>query len=150
MLLPKRKSSSSWATAGGKTGICMPLEIWTKHQNFPENLTSAAQYPLIDLFLAMTLYLPLWHSHCTRQQGNCNSPEIFQMLGRSYHHYPPPSKIVQQHVTIILPNENISLLRPCAWVNGLFKINAYSGFFSHSVKLYLGLLSMQPCRNPSW
>jgi len=40
--------------------------------------------------LAMTLYLPLLHSHCTRQQGNCNPPEIFQMLGTtSYHHFLP-------------------------------------------------------------
>ena len=38
--------------------------------------------------LAMTLYFPLLHSHCTRQQGNCNPPEIFQMLGTttSQHH----------------------------------------------------------------
>jgi len=39
--------------------------------------------------LAMTLYFLLLHSHCTRQQGNCNPPEIFQMLGTttSYHHF---------------------------------------------------------------
>jgi len=64
----------------GKTGICTPLEIGTKNQNFPKILTSAAQFRLIDLFLAMTLYLPQLHSHCTRQrqQGSCNSPEIFK------------------------------------------------------------------------
>jgi len=27
---------------------------------------SAAQLQLIDLFLAMTVYLPVLHSHCTR------------------------------------------------------------------------------------
>jgi len=38
----------------------------------------------------MTLYLPLLHSHCTWQQGNCNPPEIFQMLGTTcYHHFIP-------------------------------------------------------------
>jgi len=34
----------------------MTLEIGTKNQNFLENLTSAAQFRLIDLFLAMTVY----------------------------------------------------------------------------------------------
>jgi len=29
-------------------------------------LTSAAQFRLIDLFLAITVYLPVRHSHCTR------------------------------------------------------------------------------------
>jgi len=33
-----------------------------------------------------------------------------------------PPNIVQQQVTIILPHKNISWLRLCAWVNGLFKI----------------------------
>jgi len=28
-------------------------------------LTSAAQFQLIDLILAMTVDLPLWHAHCT-------------------------------------------------------------------------------------
>jgi len=43
----------------GKTDICTPLEIETNNQNFPENLTSAAQFRLIDLFLVMKLYFPL-------------------------------------------------------------------------------------------
>jgi len=47
-------------------GICPSLEIATKNQNYLESLTSAAQFRLIDLFLAMTVYLPVWHSHCTR------------------------------------------------------------------------------------
>jgi len=29
-------------------------------------LTSAAQFRSIDLILAMTVHLPVWHSHCTR------------------------------------------------------------------------------------
>ena len=32
------------------------LEIGTKNQNFLENVTSAAQFRLIDLFIAMTVY----------------------------------------------------------------------------------------------
>jgi len=51
-------TSKPWAsTVGGKTGICpSQLEIGTKNQNFPETLTSAAQFRLIDLFIAMTVY----------------------------------------------------------------------------------------------
>jgi len=37
----------------------LPLDIGTKKQNFLENLTSAAQFQLIDLLLAMTVYLPV-------------------------------------------------------------------------------------------
>jgi len=39
-----------------ETGIFSSLEIGTKNKNFLENLTSAAQFRLIDLFLAMTVY----------------------------------------------------------------------------------------------
>jgi len=39
-----------------ETGIFSSLEIGTKNQHFLENLTSAAQFRLIDLFLAMTVY----------------------------------------------------------------------------------------------
>jgi len=49
---------------GGKEH-CPSLNIGTKHQNFLENLMSAVQFRLIDLFLAMTVYLLLRHSHCT-------------------------------------------------------------------------------------
>jgi len=35
------------------------MESGTKNQDFLENLTSAAQFRLIDLFLAVTVYLPL-------------------------------------------------------------------------------------------
>jgi len=49
-----------------KTGICSSLQRRYKNQNFLENLTSAAQFRVIDFFLAMTVYLPIWHSHCTR------------------------------------------------------------------------------------
>jgi len=45
-------------SAGG-LALPPPLEIGAENQNFPENLMSAAQFRLTDLFLAMTLYLPL-------------------------------------------------------------------------------------------
>jgi len=50
---------------GGETGICPPLEIGPRN-NFLENVKSAAQFRLIDLILAMTVHLPVRHSHCTR------------------------------------------------------------------------------------
>jgi len=38
------------------TGICpSQLEVGNKNQSFTENLTSAAQFRLIDLFIAMTV-----------------------------------------------------------------------------------------------
>jgi len=43
--------------SGGK-GHFTSMEIGTKNQNFVENLTSAAQFRIIDLFLAVTVYLP--------------------------------------------------------------------------------------------
>jgi len=39
-----------------KTGIFPSLEIGIKNKNFLENMTSAAPFRLIDLFLAMTVY----------------------------------------------------------------------------------------------
>ena len=36
------------------------------NQNFLENLKLAAQFRLIDLFLPMKVYQPVWHSHSTR------------------------------------------------------------------------------------
>jgi len=40
-----------------KTSICpSQLEIGTENQNFLENVTSAAQFRLTDLFIAMTVY----------------------------------------------------------------------------------------------
>jgi len=47
----KWETSGSWASVGGKTGIC------------PK---SASQSRLIDIILLMTVYLPVWYSHCTR------------------------------------------------------------------------------------
>ena len=44
----------------------LPLDIGTKKQNFLENLTSAAPFRLIYLFLAMTVYQPVRNSRCTR------------------------------------------------------------------------------------
>jgi len=42
-----------------------PLEMRTMTQKFIENLKSEA-FRLIDLILALTVYLAVWHSHCTR------------------------------------------------------------------------------------
>ena len=39
-----------------------------KNQNFLENVKSAAQFRSIDLILAMTVYLPVRHSLCTRSR----------------------------------------------------------------------------------
>jgi len=50
---------------GGETGIS-PLEFGPKNQNVLEKVKSAAQFRLIGLILAMTVYLPVRHSHCTR------------------------------------------------------------------------------------
>ena len=49
----------------GENEHLLPLEIGTKNQNCIENLTSAAQFLLIDLSISMTVYLPLWRSICT-------------------------------------------------------------------------------------
>ena len=51
---------------GGYGRLSSPIEIGTMNQNFLEFLTSAAQFRLIDLLLAITVPLPVWHSHCTR------------------------------------------------------------------------------------
>ena len=51
---------------GKQSGHLSPLEIVPKNQNIPENMKSAAQFRLIDSILAMTVYLPVRHSHCTR------------------------------------------------------------------------------------
>jgi len=42
-----------------KTGIFASVEIGTEEPNFLENSTSAAQFQLIDLFHAMTVYEPV-------------------------------------------------------------------------------------------
>jgi len=56
----------AWASAGGsKTGMCPPLEIETKKQKFLVNVKSGIQFWLFGLILAMTVCLPIWHSHCT-------------------------------------------------------------------------------------
>jgi len=50
----------------GQNGHLPPLEIESRNQNFLENVKSVAQFRLIDFILAMTVYLPVRHSHCTR------------------------------------------------------------------------------------
>ena len=49
----------------------MGVRRWGKTSFSPpelglENLKSASRFRLIDLILAITLYLPVWHSHCTK------------------------------------------------------------------------------------
>ena len=51
---------------GVQNGHFPPLEIGTKNQNLLENVTSAAPFRLIDLFLTMTVYQPVRNSRCTR------------------------------------------------------------------------------------
>jgi len=56
----------SWASAGGvKRAFALPGS-WIKNQKFLGNLKLASWFRLIDSILAITLYLPVWHSHCTR------------------------------------------------------------------------------------
>ena len=50
----------------GPKRVCTPLGIGFKNQKILENLKSASRFRLIDLILATTLYLPVWHSHCTK------------------------------------------------------------------------------------
>jgi len=57
----------SWTSTGGeKRAFSPPLGIGTKKQKFLENLKSASSFRLIDLILAITLYLQVWYSHYTR------------------------------------------------------------------------------------
>ena len=51
---------------GGQNGHLLPLETELNNQNFLENMKSVAQFRLIDFILAMTLHLPVRHSHCAR------------------------------------------------------------------------------------
>jgi len=50
----------------GAKRVFFPLEIGSKNQKTLGNLKSASQFRLIDLILAITLNLPVWHSHCTK------------------------------------------------------------------------------------
>ena len=51
-------------------------------------LQSAAPFRLIDLCLAMTVYLPVWHSHCTRADSlfwcHCHAVLILQFTHARY------------------------------------------------------------------
>jgi len=62
----KHIQPQAWASVEGKNGHLPPLEIGTKKQKFLENVKSGIQFWLFRLILAMTLCLPIWHSHCTR------------------------------------------------------------------------------------
>jgi len=54
----RRPQGGEWAFA--------PLEIEFKNHKFLENLKSAVLFLLIDLILAMTVYLPAMYPYCTR------------------------------------------------------------------------------------
>jgi len=56
-LLPWASAEGLW----GKTGNCPCLEIGTRNGNFLENLANSL-IPLLDLILAITAYLPVWHT----------------------------------------------------------------------------------------
>ena len=56
----------SWAPAGRAKREFAPPGNWTKKQMFLENLKSTSWFRLIDLILAITFYLLVWHSHCAR------------------------------------------------------------------------------------
>ena len=59
--------------AGGKRAFA-PLAIGTKKQIFLENLNSEAHFRWIDLILALTVYLPVWHSlHKSQDHYSCNA-----------------------------------------------------------------------------
>jgi len=51
--------------SGGKTHICPPWKLGLRTRYFWKNLKSASSFRLIDLVLAMTMFLPIWNSHCT-------------------------------------------------------------------------------------
>jgi len=78
---------------GGKTGIS-PLEIGTKDQNFLETMKVAVQSRLIDLVLAMTVYLPVCHSRRTRarftvlvSQWACSSLMSTPLRGQTWERF---------------------------------------------------------------
>jgi len=54
-------NTKPWASLGGKTGICSPLEIGNKNKNFLEIMKAVAKIRLIEVILAVavTVYLPL-------------------------------------------------------------------------------------------
>jgi len=52
-------------------GILSPLEIGPKNQHFLENMKSAAQFRLLDVILAITVYFRVRHSHTAQEPGSC-------------------------------------------------------------------------------
>jgi len=50
---------------GAKQSFAPPRNCDEEPKVF-KNLKSASWFQLFDLILAITLYLPIWHSHCTR------------------------------------------------------------------------------------
>jgi len=49
-----------------KTSICPPWKLALRTKYFCKNLKSASSFWLIDLILEITVFLPVWNSHCTR------------------------------------------------------------------------------------
>jgi len=59
------KKLLSWVSAEGQNEF-VPPEIGSKNHKILEKLRSASRFRLIDFILATTLYLTVWHSHCTK------------------------------------------------------------------------------------
>jgi len=78
-----------------KTGIFSSLEIGTKNQNFLENMTSAAQFRLIYIFILQWLFISRYNkSNCTMQdlwkkfyQGYKNQYRAPYLLGTLWNLY---------------------------------------------------------------
>ena len=54
---------------GRQNGHLPSLEIGSKNRNFLENMKSAAQFRLIDVIVAMTVYFPVRHT--AQESGSC-------------------------------------------------------------------------------
>ena len=68
---------------GGKTGIS-PLEIETRSQNVFENMWLAANFRVIHLIVAMTVYLPVYDTdnHTAQEPGSlfwCHATMSFKL-----------------------------------------------------------------------
>ena len=56
-----------WASAGvGQNGHLPPWKLGVRTKNLQKTWSQQVNSDLIDLILAMTVHLPVWHSHCTR------------------------------------------------------------------------------------
>ena len=56
----------SWVSAEGQNMFSPLWKLGLRTRKMLENLKPASRFRLIDLILAITLYLPVWQSHCTK------------------------------------------------------------------------------------